>query len=82
MVADVTENDVSVYPNPAVGMVHVEAENLRHISVFNELGQNVFETSADGDEFEFDLTGNEAGIYLIRIETAIGTTTKRIVLTK
>ena len=81
----VVEDDASlviVYPNPTSSIVHVEAENLRQISVFNELGQQVYESPAEGNEFELDLADQEPGIYFIRIETASGITTKRVVLTK
>ena len=46
------------------------------------MGQQIFDGTADGNEFEFNLSGYEAGIYLIRIETANGVATKRAVLTK
>lgn len=75
-------NPISVYPNPTSGVVKIEAENLRHISVFNVLGQKVYEEQVDGDELEINLSGCEPGVYLIRIETASGVTTKQVVVTK
>lgn len=71
-----------VYPNPTTGNVRIEASNLRHVSIFNVLGQQVYEGSADGDVFEYDMNSHEAGIYLVRIETTSGIVTKRVVLTK
>ena len=81
----VDENDcvaVSVYPNPTFGNVKVEAENLRHVRVLNELGQQLYDGFPEGDEFEYYFSGYEAGIYLILIEAASGISTKRVVLTK
>lgn len=69
-----------VYPNPTSGNVRIEASDLRHVSIFNALGQQVYESSVNGDVFECDLTNHEAGIYLIRLETANGIATKRVVL--
>ena len=82
--SSVGENSVtiSVYPNPTLGIVKIEAEKLRHISVFNMIGQQIFNGLANGDEFEIDFSGHEPGVYLIRIETANGITTKRVALTK
>ena len=83
--ASVGENssvEAVVYPNPTIGNVRIEASDLRRVSVFNALGQQVYEGQADGDVFEFDLTNHEAGIYLIQIETISGIATKRVVLTK
>lgn len=76
------ENAITIYPNPAKGIVLIEASDLRHVSIFNTLSQQIYEGQADGDVFEYDLSRHEAGIYLIRLETANGIATKRVVLTK
>ena len=73
---------VVVYPNPTNGMVKIEAEGIKSISVFNLIGQQILNGQAIDNEFEIDLSGHEAGVYLIRIETTNGITTKRVVLTK
>lgn len=73
---------VSVYPNPAQGVITIEASNLQRIEVYNFLGQLVESRQSEGDVLECDLSGHEAGIYLIRMETASGIVTKRVVLTK
>ncbi|MBO6027297.1 MAG: T9SS type A sorting domain-containing protein [Bacteroidales bacterium] len=73
---------VTVYPNPTSGNVRIEASNLHHVSILNAIGQQVYDGSADGDELEFDFSGYEAGVYLIRIETSSGMATKRVVVTR
>ena len=73
---------VSAYPNPTNGPVTIEAENLRHVSIFNAFGQQVYCGSADGDVYEFDFGKHNAGIYFICIETASGIVTKQVVLMK
>ena len=73
------ENMISaVYPNPTKGMVKIEAESIKNISIFNTLGEIIFETSANGDAFEYDFSGNEAGVYFIKVETINGVDTKRV----
>lgn len=72
----------AVYPNPTNGFVKIEAEGIKSISVFNLNGQQILNGQIIDNEFEFDLSGHEAGIYLIRIETSKGITMKRVVLTK
>lgn len=77
----VNENDalfVAVYPNPTNGNVTIEAENLKHITISNMLGQTVFESNASGDTFEYDFGKHNAGLYFIRIETANGVTEKKV----
>lgn len=77
-VADVENVISAVYPNPTCGIVKIEADNIRNISIFNTLGQNVFETSASGDVFEYDFRNQEAGVYFIKVETANGVETKKV----
>lgn len=83
--ASLTEDDeqaVPVYPNPTSGIILIKAEGLRRVSIFNTIGQQVYDGQADGNVFEYDLSNHEAGIYLIQIETASGFATKRVVLSK
>ena len=73
------ENVISaVYPNPTKGVVKIEAEGIKNVSVFNGLGQIIFENAANGDAFEYDFSGNEAGVYFIKVETINGVDTKKV----
>lgn len=73
---------VVIAPNPTNGNICIEASGLRHVTIFNALGQQVYDGSADGDTFEYCFSKHKAGIYLVRIETAKGVTTKRVAVTK
>jgi len=74
------ENMISaVYPNPTKGMVKIEAKDIRNISIFNMLGEKVFETSASGDSYEYDFSNQKTGVYFIKVETEKGVETKRII---
>ena len=77
-VAEVDEDLASIYPNPTSGIVKIEAENIRNISIYNVSGEKVFSELAKGDSFEYDFKKHTAGIYIIRVETAQGTVTKQI----
>ena len=68
----------AVYPNPAKGAVKIEAENIKNISIYTIHGAKVFETSANGDAFEYDFSDQKAGVYLIMVETTKGVETKRV----
>ena len=77
----VTENEsivTAIYPNPTKGIVKIEAESVRNISIFNILGETIFEAPASGDAFEYDFSHQEAGVYFIKVETANGVGTKQI----
>ena len=77
-ITEVTPDMPAVYPNPTQGKVTIEAEGLKSVSIFNTLGQKVFEGSAQGDVFEYDFSRQNAGMYLIKVETAKGTETMKI----
>lgn len=76
-VAEVSENNVSLYPNPTDGIVNIESTGTMTISVMNMLGQKVFETTAT-DNANIDLSGFGSGIYMVRIETENGIKTEKV----
>ena len=77
-IAEVDAIVTAVYPNPTYGKVRIEAESIQNVSIFNTLGQKVFENSADGDVFEYDFSHQSAGLYLIKVETEKGIETRRV----
>ena len=73
------EKTLSIYPNPSHGFVKIETENIKNVSIFNALGQQIFNSKASGDAFEYNFNGN-TGMYLIRVETDKGIETKRVIV--
>ena len=67
-VAELESQSAKVYPNPTQGRVTIEAENIRYLSIYNLIGEKVFESAVCGDTFEYDFSGREAGLYLIWME--------------
>lgn len=67
-----------VYPNPTTGIIKIEAEDIRNISIYGISGQKVFEGAASGDAFEYDFGKHKAGIYMIVVETVKGVETKQV----
>lgn len=79
-VAELDKATATVYPNPTNGTLKIEAENIESISVFNLLGEKVFEASVSGNSFEYDFSPHETGAYIVRIQTNNGLVTKRVVV--
>ncbi len=77
-VTEVDAIDTAIYPNPTYGKVTIEVENIQHISIFNVLGEKVYESTVHGDVFEYDFSHQKAGIYLIKVETPKGVETTRV----
>lgn len=79
-IAEVEPVVTAVYPNPTCGKVKIEAENIKSVSIFNVLGEKVFESSANGDVFEYDFSNQTTGMYLIKVETVKGVETSRVMV--
>ncbi len=74
------ENFVTVYPNPASDNFTVEGAGLNHVTVFNAIGQKVYEASCEGNTAHISMSDVESGVYVVRIATENGTATKRITI--
>ena len=71
---------VSIYPNPTHGSIRVEACDISNISIFNVLGEKVFEREVSGHAFDYDFSGMETGIYLIKVVGKNYIQTQRVTL--
>lgn len=77
-VSEVDDAVATVYPNPTHGKVTINAKDIKSVSIFNILGEKIFESTADGDVFEYDFSHQNAGMYLIKMETAKGIETTKV----
>jgi hypothetical protein len=71
-------NSISIFPNPTTSRFTVEGADMNHISVYNLVGQKVYEMECQGNSVDINLSNAETGIYMVRISTANGEVTKRI----
>ena len=79
-VQELDEQLANVYPNPTSGTIQIEAENIEAISIYNLLGEKLFETSTSGNNIDYDLSLYEAGTYFVKIQTKKGVLTKRVMV--
>nr|MCR5014712.1 T9SS type A sorting domain-containing protein [Bacteroidales bacterium] len=75
-------NDTRIYPNPTTGNVTIEAAGMNHISVFNALGQLVYDSNVSSDQMTMNLGQFQAGVYMVRITTENGVSVNRVTVTK
>ena len=73
-----TEGQIGIYPNPADDQVTIEAAAIENVTVFNMMGQKVYESSVNADKVVLNISDYQAGIYMINVVTADYETTKRI----
>ena len=81
-VNELDANQVAVFPNPTTSRFTVEGEGLIHVTVFNTVGQKVYEMDCQGESVDIDLNNVQTGVYMVRVSTANGEVTKRITVIK
>ena len=87
--ADVTigvpENDEvinSIYPNPTSGDLYINATAMKHVTVFNAMGQMVLDQEVSGDSMVLNMGQLESGVYMVKVTTETGSNVKRINVVK
>ena len=73
---------ISLYPNPAKDVLTVKADNISNVVIYNSLGQKVFAQTFDTDEATIDMSGFDAGIYMVRVNADGKEVTKKISVVK
>jgi hypothetical protein len=70
--------EVNLFPNPTKGNVTIQAMNMHRITVVSVLGQVVFDTELDQDEYILNMSKFNTGMYMVRVYTDEGVTVKRV----
>ena len=76
----ITENvsiNASVYPNPSNDNFSVICNNMTRISVYNIMGAMIMDTDVNANNYV--ISGLNAGVYFINIETNNGSTVRKVV---
>lgn len=72
---------LQTYPNPASGLIKLQVTGVERyeLSMYNVKGQRLLSYSSDHATQELDLSAFAPGIYLLRIDSARGSVSRRIV---
>ena len=73
--------EVAVLPNPATDQLTVHLAGPTgdvRATLFNLLGQAVAEQQATGNTFMFNVANVASGVYLLRLQTAAGVSSRRV----
>ena len=86
-VGDATENAIetatamSIFPNPTSGMLNVTSnEEITSIEIFNSVGTTVLSCNVAGNSSAIDMNNLPNGMYFVRVSTANGIETVKVVL--
>ena len=79
-VTSIIENSIGavVYPNPTRGNLNINAEGMTNVSLYNMMGQKVFEQDIESDEYVLDMTSMTNGVYMLKVVSRKGEMTQRI----
>ena len=83
-VTDVSNPELSVYPNPASSSITAESnEIITHIQIIDMLGQVVYNAQVqDQQKYTIDVSGLNSGMYFIQVSTANGMVTHKAQVTR
>jgi hypothetical protein len=62
--------------------LNIKAEGITRITISNTLGQVVYDINTNSNDEIVDMSHYEAGIYMVRVMTDNGVSTRRITLVK
>ena len=82
-ITDPTANTGSfnLYPNPANDFVYITTSgDLKRVTVYNALGQLVMDQITTGKQYELLTASYTIGVYMVRVETADGITTRTLTI--
>jgi len=69
----------SMYPNPADDHVFITTSgDLKRVTVYNALGQLVIDQITTGKQYELKTATYTIGVYMVRVETEAGVTTRTL----
>ena len=82
-VAEVMENAINLFPNPARNQVNITSgSNIMEVAVYNVAGQQVYRHTPENQNHIINLNDFNNGIYMVRILTPEGLKTLKLQVVK
>ncbi len=78
-----SNNQVTVYPNPAKGIIHIEGLLLNgttEITIIDMLGNTVKQVSINNNKISINIADLSEGVYFVNIRTDTNIVTKKVVV--
>lgn len=73
---NVENNTVNIYPTPTNNTLNIEGNGIRNIQMFDAFGRMVLESATGG---RYDIINFANGVYIVRVTTDNGISTKKVV---
>lgn len=80
-ISDICSTQVEITPNPAKDVIRISAPTLHidRVDIFNMMGEKVLSKSGMTSGTTLNISSLSAGVYLLRLTTADGVSTRKIV---
>lgn len=76
-------NNINIYPNPSVGIVHFTSEQEMHnVEIFDYSGRKVMSWDCNGLYNMINVSHLDPGVYFIRVHTGSASSVRKIVIVK
>lgn len=73
-------NSVNIYPNPTHSILNVRTDSsFETVEITNMLGQVIYSTLLNDNNFQINVSGFDAGVYFIRLTGENGSAVKKFV---
>ena len=80
-VSEITESNISIYPNPAKDFVKISGDDrINSVKVYNCLGMIVEEIEVDANEAEINTSDYNTGIYFFNVMTENGNRIQKVLI--
>lgn len=76
----ITENQIRLYPNPAMAMIFIELNSAGHIEITEQRGRLVYEDKLYAGKNEISLTGFSQGVYVVKLKSGNDIITRKIII--
>ena len=72
---------VNIYPNPTTGQITIESDKtIEQVKIISITGKTVKQITINKEQLTIDLSAEAKGIYFVKLTTANGVTTQKLVL--
>ena len=74
------DEQMILFPNPSTSVITIKSTNqLGTVTVFNSLGETVYQNKTTANEITIDLSNQMAGIYFAQVHTSQGILNRKII---
>ncbi|MFW5705683.1 MAG: T9SS type A sorting domain-containing protein, partial [Bacteroidota bacterium] len=80
-VNELTSGTTAIYPNPASDFVNIQSPaGIKQVTIMNNVGQVVYNKAMEMSEIRVNTADFETGVYVVRVQTASGVVTEKLII--